>query len=107
MDERMLRAIAQDVCSVQGFYCESACFVPSDIVDVRWHHGREGISLQASDLLRGLSPEFMMEFLDSAFSRAIGLWGYMTDSLRDYLGKGGLVRSSRKEYVECNGLESS
>lgn len=107
MDERMLRAIAQDVCSVQRFYCESACFVPSDIADILWHHGREGIPLLASDLLRGLPPEFMMEFLDSAFSRAIGLWDYMTDSLRDYLGKGGLVRSSRKEYVERNGLESS
>lgn len=107
MDERLLKAIAFDVCQEQGIYCESARFVPSDIADVHWSQGREGIVLEVSDLLRGLPPDIMMEFLDSVMAGAVGSHAHMTDSLREYLGKGGLVRSSRNEYVRRNGLESS
>lgn len=107
MDGRSLMAIASDVCSVQGYCCESARFVRSDVADISWHRGREGISFEVSDLLRDLPQDVMMDYLDSVMANAMGFRGNVTDSTRTYLGSGGLVRSSRSEYVKRNGLQPS
>ena len=107
VDERLLRAIASDVCQEQGICCESARFVPSDISDVHWSQGREEIVQEVSDLLEGLPPDIMIEFLYPVIAVAVDPLAHTTDSLREYSGKGGTVRSSRNEYSRCNELESS